>query len=262
MFIIRKEGKSEKISIGTIFSPYFGGNRFCNILQSKIQKRETNYEVEVPTTGGLVPFYSGYYQAVYDSTLVLQEVGSNAEVTIHLQDTFFYAGKDILMQVIYDNRYDGASTSVKMIPTVTGKSTLLQNGGEEEFNYNPYTHNTFKNASDVLTVRPSFVPMMHKHQALKYDLGVSEFVYPNEATPIASVPSHIDVKLKNYGSLPVNAVRISYVIDDATYGYYDWSGSLSGNGETTVTINNNVTLTPGYHYVRAWVEDSLTASGA
>ncbi len=245
--------------------------RFTVAVPNSVQTREkfqirmrnvgTNYEVEVPTTGGLVPFYSGYYQAVYDSTLVLQEVGSNAEVTIHLQDTFFYAGKDILMQVIYDNRYDGASTSVKMIPTVTGKSTLLQNGGEEEFNYNPYTHNTFKNASDVLTVRPSFVPMMHKHQALKYDLGVSEFVYPNEATPIASVPSHIDVKLKNYGSLPVNAVRISYVIDDATYGYYDWTGSLSGNGETTVTINNNVNLTPGYHYVRAWVEDSLTASG-
>ena len=74
-------------------------------------------------------------------------------------------------------------------------------------------------------------------------------------------PDSLTVKLKNFGERVLNAVRISYLVDNTIAGYYDWTGTLNGGEETSVLIATNVNLTPGFHHLCVWVEDSVTSSG-
>ena len=203
-------------------------------------------------------------KVVYDSTLVLPPMEANGEFTIHLSDTFFYAGGDLIMQTIYNGTTDPAATSIKMIAAPTNKQSKEVNGVPGSLNDNPYASvsGEFSNAQNWLARRPAIVMTQHANKPLIYDLGVSRVVFPNEDAPIIDQPSHIDVMLNNYGVATINAVRISYSIDDTIDGYFDWTGSLAGGDSLLVTVNNNLTLPAGFHYVHAWVEDTLTAAGS
>ena len=231
-------------------------------FQVRMKNIPTSYTQNPSADNLQVPFTTDYMQIVYDSSYTIDEVGAGVERTITLQDTFFYAGKDILVQVIYDGSSNMGSTTVKTIPTAPYKKSLLIRDGDANFGFNAYTSENMMISDDVIAKRPAMVLTSAANQPLVYDMGISAIEFPNETSPIVSQPSYVDVKLKNYGVKTVNAIDISYTIDDTINGTYSWTGALAGGAETTVRVATGVTLPAGYHFVRSWVEDSLTSAGA
>ena len=229
-------------------------------FQLRMKNAPTNRTVNTST--GSPMFTSDYMHVVYDSTFIIG-VGSNgSERLIHLKDTFFYAGKDIIVQTIYDCNVDPGATSVKTMPTAANKPTIFYNGLEATYATSAYTNDDMGSATDNTNQRPVFLITQHANQPLVYDAGVSALVDPNYNTPISNVPAQITVQLKNFGVSPINAVRVSYRIvtptsGDTLSGYYDWSGNLASMATANVVIATGINLAAGYHELCAWVEDTL-----
>ncbi len=235
-------------------------------LQIRMKNVPADYEVDTASSTGQYSFTMSYMHIVYDSAYTIPEKNTDQTFTIPLQDSFFYAGKDIVMQVIYDGNVDVSSTSVKSIPTHPNKKTMYTTAGQAEHMQDMFNLQT---ATVVSSQRPTIVMTQHKNQPLLYDMGFDTvttsptygLVHPNHETPMTTGDHSLQVRLKNQGALTVNAIRISYSIDGSINGYWDWSGSLAGGAVQNVTIATNVALNPGYHTLKVWVEDSLTASG-
>lgn len=245
-----------------------GQDMLLSQARTKFQVRMKNAPADYTVNqSSSFPLYtSDYMQVVYDSTYVIGVGSAGSEKLIHLKDTFYYAGKDIILQTIYDCTTNPVRTMVKTMPTATGKPTIFYAGMDAGYGANPYTDQAFMNASDVETQRPVFLITQHHNQPLVYDAGVSELIDPNYNTPITSVPAQITVQLKNYGAATINGVRISYRIvtpttADTIVGYYDWTGTLASMATTPVVIATGITLPAGYHELCAWTEDSITVSG-
>ena len=85
-------------------------------FQIRMKNVPTNYEVDT----SLIGFYyytSSYMHVVYDSAFSIPEGNNGSQFTIPLQDSFYYAGKDIVMQVVYDgNSNYSTPTKLRMIP--------------------------------------------------------------------------------------------------------------------------------------------------
>ncbi len=229
-------------------------------FQLRMKNVSTNHTV-ADVAGTSTPFTSDYMQVVYDSTYVIGIGSAGSERLIHLRDTFFYAGKDIVVQTIYDASTDFSQVKVKTMSTATGKKTLFYYGKEAAFGANAYIDDQMRTTMSREDKRPVFLITQHANQPLLYDMGVSALLDPNYNTPISSIPAQLHVQLKNFGALPVNGVRISYMIDDTISGHYDWTGTLAPEATTSVTIASGLMLPAGYHRLRAWTEDSVTAGG-
>ena len=229
-------------------------------FQIRMKNAPTSY-----TVGGesqMQDFTFDYMHIVYDSTLVIDEVGAGSERTIYLQDSFFYAGKDIVVQMLYDGTTDMGATSIRTQPAPANKTTKIRYTATANYGFNTYTSENMQYSEDIDNCRPVFVLTAMANQPLHYDLGISGMSFPNETNPIVSQPSHLVAILHNYGADAINGVRISYSIDDTIPGYYDWTGSLVGGAETPVQILGSLNLPAGYHYIRTWVEDTLTVGTA
>ena len=221
----------------------------------KMANVPTNYTVNA--SAAVRYFTESYMQTVYDGPLTINSAIIGSTQTIQLQDTFRYAGKDILMQASYDDNLNRSSATIQMIATATGKTTLWYNGGDESVGGNGPP---IREAYNTENRRPAFVFHQEANLPLLHDMGISELVYPNYETPMVNRPDILTVRLKNFGALTTNGIRISYSIDNgAITGHYDWSGSLNANQTTDVTIATNINLPAGFHTLTAWVEDTLTA---
>lgn len=230
-----------------------------NDFQLRMKNVPTSYN-QSAVVGEIPSFMADYMQVVYDGNLNIGPLAAGDEFTIHLQDTFFYSGGDLLVQTIYNNVANGTAVSIKGISAPNNKKTIYRNA-QAAYSANPYTENDFLTASDIDTKRPAAVITEHANLPLLHDMGVSAIVYPSSTNAVMSVPTHIDVTLNNYGSEPVNAVRISYSVDDTLFGHFDWNAGLAAGASSTVTIENNLVLPAGFHYMNVWVEDTVTAAG-
>lgn len=239
-------------------------------FQLRMRNMPANYVVDTISTNK-VPFWSDYMQIVYDSAYNIGTLSAGTQQTFTFQDTFFYAGNDILVQVIYDGNVDPAATSIKMIPCHPSKHTLFLYGVTASNNFNAFTASQFNKSNQTTGLRPAFVFNEYPNQPLVFDAGISELVDPNYTVPMTTNPGSITVKLKNFGAVAFNGVRISYRIvttdNDTILGHYDWVGTLNGSqtlnagGEVPVTITDMVSLAAGYYKLCVWVEDTLTAGG-
>ncbi len=224
--------------------------------QIKMMNIGNDYTVPVERGGG--SFYIDAMRVVYDSSLSLTQ-NANTIGTIHLQDTFFYSGKNILMLITCSNSSDPRAMGVATIPTVENLPTISV-GYSAVMGYDPYTNSTF-HAGSVATSRPNFLFKSSANLPLIYDAGVSGFVTPSATTPAdATAANNIKVWLRNYGVNTINAIRVYYQIDDSTARYFDWSGNLRGLDSVQVTINATQRIAAGHHYIKAWVDDSLTSA--
>lgn len=232
-------------------------------FQVKMRNVPSDYYVDVFSMYTDFPFYKNFMKVVYDSTLTLPVMSAGLEQTINFQDTFFYAGKDLLVQITYYNPTDPASASIKLTAenAATTKQTLFFADGEAFLGLNPFTSEDLTTTNYYTVKRPSFVITEQKVQPLRHDAGISELVDPNYDVPMTVRPGSVTVKLKNFGEQTIDAVRISYSIDDTLTGFYDWAGALAANQETTVLVTSTVNIPAGFHYLKVWVEDTLTSGG-
>ena len=229
-------------------------------FQLRMKNAPASYTV--PSNGDPVKFTKDYMDVVFDSTFSIGEAAAGAILPLRFQDTFFYAGKDIVFQVFYDGSgtVDPAQATIKMIPALSSKQTIFFNGLDAFLggSNNAYTNSDFKTAGDQISNRPSVVPTQRRNQPLVHDMGVASLVFPNSTNPVVTQPTHLDVELKNFGVSTANAIRISYAVDDTVTGHFDWTGTLAGGASTTVTIATGLTMAAGFHTFRAWVEDTMT----
>lgn len=224
-----------------------------------IKMSNVNSDFSLPSSD---KFYQEFQKTVYDSSLVITQ-NNNTSGTIFLQDTFFYAGKGLRVTMITDNNNDPSAVSVRTAnaPANSTTSGAIHTGYNATYGFDPFSSSWFLNGTRVAT-RPNFYLRTWRNAPLLYDAGVSGFIHPNDSTPaVAYASNNVEVTLKNYGALPINNVRIYYQVDDSTHKYYDWSGNLAGGGSANVVINTTQNYTPGYHELRAWVDDSVTSVG-
>lgn len=238
-------------------------------MQVKMKNVPADYTVN--TSGVNTAFTSSYMKVVYDNSLTINEANADSSQTIQFQDTFYYAGKGLLMQVVYDDSQNKTASPVKMISTPNDKKTLYTLLDGDEFqNYHPITNPGDLARTELYSsYRPAFVLTSQKNLPLLYDMGFDTvrtsptygLVSPDSLVAMTPDDHSIKVRLMNYGALPVNAIRISYSINDTLVDHYDWSGTLAGGATQQVTIAPNVPLSAGCYTLKVWVEDTLTAGG-
>lgn len=206
-------------------------------------------------------FSNDYTQTVFQGNINFPITVNNNPFTLPLQDTFFYAGKDLIVQVIQYNQNDLSSAiGLGGLNCHSVNKNTLFNADVAFMEYNPYTFTEYNTAYMTDTKIPNFSFIMEQNPPLVYDCGVSSIVFPSEgAAATANTNQQVQVTLKNFGVNPLNAIRIAYRLDDNAPVYYNWSGNLAANGTQTVTLSSTQQFTPGYHTITAWVEDTLTS---
>ena len=244
-----------------------GNTVYQNRPRFQLRMKNIPADYVADSVGSSIPFTSSYMHIVYDSAYNIGTLSAGTQQTFNLQDTFFYAGKDLMVQIIIDGNADPSATSIKHIRAHNAKHSLIRFGVTASLGANAFTSVDFNKANYSSGLRPAFIFSEYPNQPLVYDAGISELVDPNFTVPMTVIPGSIAVKLKNYGAAAFNAITISYSIDDTVTGSYDWTGTLNGSqtlnagDEVLVTIANSVVLGAGYHTLKVWVEDTLTANG-
>lgn len=250
-----RPGAITKLQI-KVTSTVTGSNRDRYII--KMHNVDGNYATTQISTGG--SFYGDPMITVYDSALRITQNAGTVR-TIRLQDTFYYAGSGLIIQTYTINsNTDPSAVSVECVPTTLTSKTVAVSGYSYRLDHDVFS--SIFNSGDLYATRPNFIINKAKNMPLRRDAGISGFVEPS-ATVAASagVPNTVKVWLKNFGSTPLNAVRIYYQVDDSTSKYFNWSGTLAPFDSASVTVSNNQYFTAGHHHLRAWVEDSLTIGG-
>lgn len=232
-------------------------------LEIKMCNVPTDYTIDQTS---ITPYFNlNAMKVVYDSVLVLTQ-NANTTVNIYFQDTFFYAGKDLMMMVTsasYNNTgtmRDPGSMQVKGFATASQKQTLYQTT-DARTSMNPWTKSHFEKGI-TSTKRPDFTFRAYENLPLIYDCGISGYAFPNDSTPAtANQNNNVTLTLKNYGVSTINAVTLYYQVDGGVTHSYNWTGSLAGGATTNVTVSTTENFSVGYHEMLAWVDDSVTSNG-
>lgn len=231
------------------------------VSRPRLQIRMANVTNNILRTTSNESFTQSDMQIVYDSVFVAPQASRNSLMQVHLQDTFHYAGSDVLVQFIYDGNVDVNATTLYHIPVVTNKNSLYLQGHEAAMEYNTFSALTTTSFSSgyVATSRPWMQFYAKQNVPLVYDCGISAMSYPSYDVPCNTGTDSVVVWLKNYGVQPLNAVRIGYRIDNGAATYYNWTGTLTAGDSVRVHVNDNQAFTVGYHTITAWVDDTITS---
>ena len=218
-------------------------------------------------SGGNHPYTMDYMHPVYEGDLTLPPTPAGQKIRINLQDTFYYAGSDLIVQVIYGDQNhttNPTATYVQTFPTANiNKNTIYTYGYSGSYRYDPYAINKEKFMTGYsATERPHIEFEVVGNMPMMYDCGVESIVYPNyDNAAQANEPDQVRVMLKNYGTAPINGVTITYQLDNGPLNHYFWNGTLGAGATANVQISNNQLYTKGYHSISAWVEDTIIISG-
>ena len=215
---------------------------------------------------GSSTFYGDSMKVVYDGQYTLS-ASNGSWTTITLQDTFFYAGHNLLIVTTTDMvSSNPPAVSLQSVATEIDMQSLYV-GFDASYLFSPFDpgYAQYFGPSAMPSTepyQPNFRFKAHANLPLMHDCGVSGFVTPNDSTSANALSSNnVIVTLKNYGASPISSVRLWYSVDTGAARYYDWSGTLAAGATTNVTLYTNQTYSPGYHEIMAWVDDSVTSNG-
>lgn len=229
-------------------------------FQFRFKNAPNSYSV--PSNEDAVAFTSDYMEAAYDDNLVISQLSNNSYLSVHLTDTFFYSGGDIVVQSIHNGTVNPPSVTLKMVNNVNTKKTKYYWGKSSTYGVNAYTDPEMTVSSFTDQKRPVMVLKSHKNQPLVYDAGVSALVFPNTSNPVITQPTHVEVAIKNYGAQPINGVEVVCTIDDTQTYRNTWTGTLAPGATTNFTVVSGLSLSAGFHTLRAWTMDTLTVGAS
>ncbi len=235
-----------------------GGATNSNRPRFQIKMANVDNTFQVNENGN---FSTNFQTVVYDSALVLTQ-NSGTVGTINLQDTFFYAGKGILMTVAaYNPSADPSALPVKAYITGAANRKTVYMNYAQNLGMATFTSEIFNNGM-LDDHRPNFIFRNSANAPLVHDCGIGGFVTPNDSTSANAVGNNnVVLSLRNYGASVMNGVRIWFQVDGGTHQYYDWTGTLQGGQSVNVTVSTTQQYAPGYHEMLAWVDDSITVGG-
>ena len=226
------------------------------VTRPRLQFRMMNVPYSTNRTATNGAYSISEMQIIYDSAFTIEQAAAGSYKMVNLQDTFFYSGSDLVVQVLYDGNVNTASNSIKHIPAPTNKQSVFSEEGDAMSLFNLFVNLDITQGSTA-PIRPWMQFYEYWNVPLVYDCGISGMAYPNYNTPCNIGNDSVVVWLKNYGASHMNGVRIWYRIDNGAPTYYDWSGYLAGGDSVKVHVNDNQLFTVGYHTIRAWVDDSI-----
>lgn len=241
-----------------------------NVTTQQVRERFQIRMANVPTsyassTNGY--FYSDFMKAVYDDVLTIDAgTTSNSPIGFALQDTFFYSGQDILIRVTYDNSTsDPAATSIRVMPvSISTKNTVYVGGNPANLGSDFFDEASYDPDNMYITTGTTLPHVLLTAQAnlpLVYDCGVASLAYPNDLNASHSnVNDSVVVWLKNYGANTIQSVPICYSLDNGAPVCYTWNGSLAAGDSVRVRVTNVQQYTVGFHSIKAWVGDTVTAN--
>ncbi len=244
---------------------YIVSSAMQTISRPNLRIRMANRPSSYVRNSEMTQFTKDPMQLVYQGLLSIEQAAPNSVKNIALQDTFFYAGGDIVVQFSYDGNSDLPNgTQIKHIPVANNqKLSLFVDGMEAALGYNAFDNPNFATGFTSNT-RPDFQFYEYKNVPLVHDAGICAFSYPNYEIPCVGgtgTTDSVSVWLKNFGAATINAIRIGYKVDNSAPAYYDWTGSLAAGDSVRVHLTEARNFTIGYHTMTSWVEDTLT-SGA
>lgn len=244
---------------------------FQSVTTQQLRERFQIRMANVPTTYAASTngyFYGDFMKVVYDAPFTINAgTSANAAITVNFQDTFYYAGQDILIRVTYDDAStDPAATNVRVMPTAgTGKHTVYVMGNWANLNSDFFDETSYdpnNMAISTATTLPHVLLTAHANLPLVYDCGISAMAYPNATHASSSnVNDSVVVWLKNYGTSTMHSVPIFYQVDNETPVSYTWNGTLAGGDSVRVRVSTTQNFVVGFHNICAWVGDTMTVSG-
>ncbi len=84
------------------------------------------------------------------------------------------------------------------------------------------------------------------------DAGVSAIIQPSSGNAAAGAQIPIEVKIENFGSLPITACQVGFQIGNQSPVYETWTGTLAPGGSTQYTFNTQATVLPGVLTIKAF----------
>lgn len=237
-------------------------SRMAHRDRVRIQMRNAAnlYTTPSPDLYGTVLFPKEEYTTVFDSVMNIEACLAGGLHNVNFQDTFFYAGSDIVVRMTIQNTTDqpgSAGTPVRSFTAANGKGSIFHDGDQAFMNSDFFVNP----ATDGFATPhvPQAIFQAHKNMPLVYDAGISSIAFPNYDHSCQAGVDSVVVWLKNYGVASMQAIQISYRIDNGTIAHYDWSGNLAGGDSVRVRVALNQAFQVGFHSLTAWVEDSLTS---
>lgn len=210
-------------------------------------------------------YTSSEMQVVYDGPLTINQAAAGSNFDIHLQDTFFYAGHDLIFQVFIDGPgvNNPAANPIKHIPVATGKRSLVLDGFAANLGYDAYGSDLENFEMGVLSdTRPWVQFFETKNIPLVYDCGISALAYPSYDVPSIVGNDSVVVWLKNFGARNLDSCGIYYQLDNNTIApAVNWTGNLAPGDSVRVVLSTSQNFTVGYHTLRAWVGDYIKVEG-
>lgn len=235
-----------------------------NVTRPHVQIRMANQSGSTTRTSTQETFTASEMQVVYDGSLTIEQAAAGSTKTINLQDTFFYAGQDILVQVLYDGNVDPLANNIKHVPIATNKYSVFTDMADAGYGYNFFGADIdFVETGYTASTRPWMYFTETKNIPLVYDCGISAFAYPSYNTPCNVGTDSVVVWLKNFGAHPMDSIDIYYSIDNAAPVHHLWTSTtpLLGGDSIRVVLSTTQNFTVGYHTMRAWVADTLRSPG-
>ena len=234
------------------FQTVTGGNSQINNLNIRMLNVDTSH-----ITSATNAFSTDEMATVFSGNITLR-AGANAWTEIPI-DTFYYAGQDILVQICYDNSFDPNTTEIKMFPTALNKSSLYITTNASS-NYNGCNLINLIGIGNVSDKRPNIRFTSVLNQPLKLDLGIDSITSPATVTS-ANTPTPIVVRLRNYGTNPVNGTTIFFKVDNNPVQSFNWTGTIAGLSTASVQVTGTEVFAKGFKHIIAWTADSMTVAG-
>lgn len=233
-----------------------------NITRPNMQIRMANAPGSYTRTNTNTTYTTTDMQIVYDGSFLLEQAAANSYKTVTLQDTFFYAGGDIIVQIFYDGTGPNdlsSPTSMVHVPSATGKPSLCMDGMTAGYGFDAFGSDLNQFAiGTIANTRPWISFNEYKNVPLVHDCGISSLAYPSYDIPSNVGSDSVVVWLKNFGALPFDSCGVYYQIDGGTVvGPISWTGHLFGGDSVRVVLSTNQNFTVGYHTMRAWVGDYI-----
>ena len=228
-------------------------------VRPRVQFRMANYFTnDYIHTSSDMAFTAVAMQIPFDTALVFPQAAPNSIFEVHLQDTFFYSGSDLVVQVFYDGTTNPAARLAKHIPALSNKMSIYTTVGDAASSFHPFTSDIDQFSTGVTAnTRPWVTFIATKNLPLIYDCGISAMAYPSYDTPCNAGNDSVVVWLKNFGVSAMDSVRIWYRVDNQPPVFFDWTGNLNGGDSVRVLLNSSQPFTVGYHTIRAWVDDTI-----
>ncbi|MBP1645308.1 MAG: hypothetical protein H6Q16_883 [Bacteroidetes bacterium] len=212
---------------------------------------------------GINPYAGNFQQVMGPDLMSAPPIG---EQELVFDNYFIWDGEsDILIKTCWDNGVNNTTGGTTKIESIVAPAGNLSGQMYSTVGFAGACNAPFNTSDGQIGFRPNFKFIFKKDCTLNYDAGVNDtLVSPSSMVVNANTNVPITIKINNYGSDTLNAVRIYTQIDDnASLFAGTWNGMLPPDttsrpySSINYTLPSGLTFTPGYRHVKIWTDSII-----